>query len=63
MLEEANKKRFRLPPLSDTLTRLLALDEEQRLDVRCLELLVNRDPVARYAILQATNSAYFGGVK
>lgn len=52
---------FQIPPLSDSFSRLLALPERQKSDLRMLELLVQKDPGATVRLLQLANSAYYRG--
>lgn len=50
---------FGIPPLTESFTRLLALSEKDREDLRLLELLVHRDPGAVARLLQLANSAVY----
>lgn len=50
---------FGVPPLTESFTRLLALSEKDREDLRLLELLVHRDPGAVARLLQLANSAVY----
>lgn len=50
---------IRLPPLTDTLQRLLSLDEDDRDNARLLELLITRDAVAIARVAALANSALY----
>lgn len=52
---------FHIPPLSDSFSRLLALSDKQKSDLRMLELLVQKDPGAMARLLQLANTVYFRG--
>lgn len=56
-----NDATFSIPPLSDSFSRLLALTDRQKNDLRMLELLVQKDPGAMARLLQLANSAYYRG--
>ncbi len=50
---------FHVPPLSDSFSRLLALDESERYNVKLLDLLVQKDPGAVAGLLNLANSARY----
>lgn len=50
---------FPIPPLSDSFSRLLALDESERYNVKLLDLLVQKDPGAVAGLLNLANSARY----
>lgn len=52
-----------LPRMSDSLSKLMALSEDEKSNLSLLELLISKDPVAIVRIIQLANTANFGRSK
>ncbi|MDO9179240.1 MAG: HDOD domain-containing protein [Agitococcus sp.] len=62
-LSQVRPDSSKFPQMSDSLTRLLQLSEDERINLRILDLLVAKDPVAIVRLITLASSASFGRTK